>query len=41
VTAVYQQDGREVKVTRDIVVSAGQIARVSLDMPTEAAVAQR
>jgi uncharacterized protein (TIGR03000 family) len=41
VTAVYQQDGREVKVTRDVVVSAGQTARVSLDLPAEAAVAQR
>jgi uncharacterized protein (TIGR03000 family) len=41
VTAVYQQDGREVKVTRDVVVTAGQTARVSLDMPAEAAVAQR
>ena len=41
VTAVYQRDGREVKVTRDVVVTAGQTARVSLDIPAEAAVAQR
>jgi uncharacterized protein (TIGR03000 family) len=41
VTAVYQQDGREVKVTRDVVVKAGQTARVSLEAPAEAAVAQR
>lgn len=41
VTAVYQQDGREVKVSRDVVVTAGQTARVSLDVPAEAAVAQR
>jgi uncharacterized protein (TIGR03000 family) len=41
VTAVYQQDGRELKVTRDVVVTAGQTARVSLDIPAEAAVAQR